>query len=89
MWISVIGYSGIAGREYYVDCGRVEVDEGNIVGFCRAVEAAVSLDEKGAGIDWSGKTFDAAALVAATYSASRERQTLPDSFRFLLDDLAG
>ncbi len=71
----LIGYSGRAGREYFEATGSQEIEVGDVVGFCQAVEAFVQAAEDRAS-SLSVEAFKASRFVRETYSAQRERDSL-------------
>lgn len=81
----LIGYSGRAGREYFESTGSVEIEVGDIVGFCEAVEEFVGqVDQRG--IDFSEQTFKASEFVRDSYSNKREREYLLAAMGKLLSE---
>ena len=84
----VIGYTGRAGREYFAATGSIEIELGDIVGFCEAVEKFVS--EAGSASEEHARiAAQASHFVRTTYSQERERSSLLAAIsRFLTDDQA-
>jgi glycosyltransferase involved in cell wall biosynthesis len=85
----LIGYTGCAGCEYFRSTGSIEIEVGNVIGFCEAVEAFVqtseSLDDQHA-----ATSREAACFVRETYSGLREVQTVVAAMqRFMLSDTIG
>lgn len=71
----LIGYSGRAGRDYFGATGSIEIEVGDILGFCKAVEEFVGRADVDAG-HHERIAEKASAFVQDAYSNERERQTL-------------
>jgi hypothetical protein len=73
----LIGYSGRAGREYFEATGSQEIEVGDVVGFCQAVEAFVlGAEDADAAASLAVEALKASRFVRETYSAQRERDSL-------------
>ncbi|MEH2475587.1 glycosyltransferase involved in cell wall biosynthesis [Nitrobacteraceae bacterium AZCC 2161] len=79
----VVGYHGLGGREYFHPPFAIAVEDGDIAGFARAVEAAIhKLDNDPRSTD--AIMAAAASFVAEGYPLKTERQDLLDVFAPLL-----
>jgi hypothetical protein len=79
----VVGYHGFGGREYFQPPFATAVEEGNIVAFVRAVEAAVRRVDSGHQVNDSFAA-SASRFVFERYSLEAERQDVLDVFVPLL-----
>lgn len=79
----LIGYSGRAGREYFEATGSKEIEVGDVVGFCQAVEAFV-LGAEDAASYLSNQALKASCFISQTYSSQRERDSLLSAIRKFL-----
>jgi len=79
----LIGYSGRAGREYFAISESVEIEVGDIVGFCEAVEEFIA----GADVladEHARISEEAALIVRNVYSSEREGESVLSAIsRFL------
>ncbi len=71
----LIGYSGRAGREYFTATGSIEIEVGDIVGFCESVEAFVA-GAKETAVQHARASRDASFFVRQFYSNERERESV-------------
>lgn len=68
----MIGYSGRAGREYFQATNSVEIEVGDAIRFCKAVENFAFKDDT----LLSEQTLKGSQFVRATYSRQRECESL-------------
>lgn len=81
----LIGYSGLAGREYFAPTGSIEIPVGDIVAFCEAVEKFV--EESDRKFEENSRCSEAAAaFIRSTYSQKREQNYLVQSLARILSD---
>lgn len=81
----VIGYHGFGGRELYHPDFGVAVETGDVVGFARAVEHAVTMEKARPG--WcQERGMRAAAFIAAEYSLQREKAEVTQLYTKFLSD---
>lgn len=82
----LIGYSGRAGREYFEATESQEIEVGDVVGFCQAVEE-FALGAEDAASRLSVQAFNASRFVRETYASQRERDCLLKAFQYFLTPL--
>ena len=84
----LIGYDGIAGREYFSPTNLEAIAVGDIISFCRAVETFLA-----SAVDLAAchaqQAAQAARFIRKTYSAERERSSLVAAMRALLGEGSG
>jgi len=79
----LIGYSGRAGREYFDPTGSIEVEVGDILGFCKAVEDFIAHSEFNE-VENAHIAQSAASFVRQAYSGASERDSVVSAMhRFL------
>lgn len=79
----LIGYSGRAGRDYFKETSCIEVEVGDVIGFCEAVEEFVQKEDAIADTHAS-VARQAARYVSEVYSNEAERNNLVSGLRFFL-----
>ncbi len=77
----VIGFPGVAGREYFLPNFSHPVEEGDVLAFARAVASALA--ENPARL--AGRGMEASAYILSNYSLQRQREDLLSFFEELLE----
>lgn len=78
----VVGYDGLAGREYFHPPFATAVEDGDIVGFARSVENAILYLNKD---DNSAAVVAASRFALESYPLETEKRDLIETFASLLE----
>jgi hypothetical protein len=78
----VVGYHGLAGREYFHPPFATAVEDGDIIGFAQSVENAILYLNKG---DDSAAMNAASRFALESYPLETEKRDLTETFASLLE----